>query len=76
MFMSCFCLLVSDPPNTLEISDVSSRSMMISWTKPTRSYGEILGYALQLRDSTQKCHSEMLIKCSDCIGTIVSMKNN
>ena len=73
--LRCLCpilFLVSDPPNTLEISDVSNRSMAISWTKPTKSYGEILGYVLQLRDSTQKCQSEVFIKCSDCLGTIVS----
>ena len=64
---------MSDPPNELDVSDVKSRSVVVSWKSPTKSYGEILGYVLQLRDSTDVCHKEIFIRCTDCKGSIVSI---
>ena len=46
--------------------------MVVSWKKPVDSYGEILGYVLQLHDGSNVCVKEVITKCTNCIGNLVS----
>ena len=46
--------------------------MVISWKIPRNSYGEILGYVVQLRDDNGTCVRETIINCTDCTGKLVS----
>ena len=54
------------------VANITSRSLRISWKKPRNSYGEILGYVVQLHDDNGDCVRETIIKCTGCIGTLVS----
>ena len=54
------------------VTDITSRSLRISWKKPRNSYGEILGYVVHLRDDSDTCVRETILSCSGCIGNIVS----
>ena len=62
---------VPGAPNNLNVSNIKSRSFMVSWTKPTNTFGENMGYAVQVRTSNDKCVMELIRKCSDCTQTFV-----
>ena len=63
---------VSEAPEEIMVTDITSRSLRISWKKPIKSYGDILGYVVQLHDDSGVCVRETILKCSDCSGTLVS----
>ena len=54
------------------VADITSRSLRISWKKPRNSYGEILGYVVQLRNDSGDCVRETIIECTNCTGNLVS----
>jgi hypothetical protein len=60
---------VSMKPENLRITNVTSRSFLITWDKPIRTYSaENYGYVLQVKDDKHACKEEVLYKCSDCEG--------
>ncbi|WAR08139.1 PTPRQ-like protein, partial [Mya arenaria] len=59
---------MSDPPEDLSASAVSSRGFTVSWQKPVNTYSEeILGYLLQVK-AGETCVVERQFKCSNCYG--------
>ncbi|XP_052809317.1 titin-like [Mya arenaria] len=57
---------MSDPPEDLSASAVSSRGFTVSWQKPVNTYSEeILGYLLQVK-AGETCVVERQFKCSNC----------
>ncbi|XP_052808917.1 uncharacterized protein LOC128237427 isoform X2 [Mya arenaria] len=63
---------MSDPPEDLTASTVSSRGFTLTWKRPVNTYSEeILGYLLQVKDG-ETCVLEKIYKCSDCIGSFDS----
>jgi hypothetical protein len=61
---------VSTKPDNLQVTDVTSRSFLITWDKPLNTYSaENYGYVLQVKDDKGACKEEVLYKCSDCEGS-------
>ncbi|XP_060580092.1 tenascin-like, partial [Ruditapes philippinarum] len=61
---------MSMKPENLQITDVTSRSFLITWDKPLETYSaENYGYVLQVKDDKGACKEEVLYKCSDCKGS-------
>ncbi|XP_060555440.1 phosphatidylinositol phosphatase PTPRQ-like [Ruditapes philippinarum] len=66
---------MSAMPENLQITYVTSRSLLISWDKPVDTFSdENYGYVLQVKDEQVKCKEEVLYRCSDCTGSFPTSK--
>ncbi|XP_052811419.1 fibronectin-like [Mya arenaria] len=57
---------MSDAPQDITITGVTSRAFTVSWKRPNNTYSEaILGYVLQIKEG-DSCVQEVKYKCSNC----------
>ncbi|XP_052067755.1 uncharacterized protein LOC127707244 [Mytilus californianus] len=55
-------------PNNVTLVEVKSRSIKLSWMKPTDVNGVLHGYRVSLRVEGV-CKVEVVYQCTDCVGT-------
>ncbi|XP_052809320.1 neurogenic locus Notch protein-like [Mya arenaria] len=57
---------ISEAPQDLAITGVTSRAFTVSWERPNNTYSEeFLGYVLQIKEG-DSCVQEIKYKCSNC----------
>lgn len=65
----CISISVAKLPENVTFVEVKSRSIKLSWMKPTDIKGFLYGYRVNLRVE-DVCKVEVIYKCTDCVGTV------
>ncbi|KAL3881766.1 hypothetical protein ACJMK2_028160, partial [Sinanodonta woodiana] len=61
-----------EPPEDLVITNVTSRSGIVTWNNPNNLTGTLYGYSLHILNDSS-CTREVIWKCTDCQGAFPNL---